>query len=230
MMALASVNKTVNAKPRYSRVIALIIVLIFLSGTNVYSIVSGSGVNTAVIRLLTLLPILAILYIYFGNFARGAFVAPELIALLLLATISLYWSIDRSITIKHLVPFLTTTSLMIMVASMLSLRSLFIMFGHIAAFTMYGSLIAVVLFSSARGAPPWDDVWIGVFGHKNGLGAASVTAILVAMPAAMLSTGKKKAYFMLAAVIGLLLMVITQSRSAQLFGLYLFCYWRPGWP
>ena len=207
-----------NIQNRFKQVSVLIIVLFFLSGTDIYTIITGSGGKTGMLRLLTLVPILVVVSLHFNHLVRGAFAAPELAALLLLVTLSVYWSIDRTITIKHLTPLLLTTSLAIVVASRLSLRDLFLTFGHIAAFTMYGSLVAVALFSSARGDPPWDDVWNGVFAHKNNLGAAGALAIVVAIPAAMLSTGKKKVYFVLAAVIGLVLMIVTQSRSAQLVG------------
>lgn len=217
-MSLSDEGGHTKSETQLGRITAFIAILIFLSGTDIYAIITGSGANTGELRFLTLIPIFAIIFLNFGYLVRGAIAAPELIALLLLATISVYWSIDRTITIKHLIPFLATTSLAIVVASMLSLRSLFIIFGYIAALTMIGSLIAVALFSAARGDPPWDDVWNGVFAHKNNLGAASVLAMLVAIPAAISTAGFKKVLFLFTAVIGLYLMVITQSRSAQLVG------------
>lgn len=217
-MAFATNEGNANFQSRFRPVTAFMIVLIFLSGTDIYAIITGSGANTGMLRFLTLVPIFAIASYNIGHIVRGLFVAPELAFLYIFVIMSALWSIDQSITIKHLIPLLATSSLAIIAASMLSMRSLLVMFGHVSALIMYGSLVAVLLFSSARGSPPWDNVWNGVFSHKNALGAASVTAILVAIPAAMYSTGFKRLYFSLTVAIGIYLVVVTQSRSAQLIG------------
>lgn len=195
-------------------------VLIFLVGTDVYPIFLGPGPTTALLGLLTLVPMAALTLLYFGSFLRGAFSVPELSALIALAAFSFLWSYSPGNTIERSVPLIVTSAFALMLASVLSLRSLVLLFAIVGALSMFVSLFAIATVPGARGIPPWEDTWNGIFNHKNGLGMASVLALIFSAGAVSISEGRQRWFFKLSCLAAIVLLIASESRSSQVVALF----------
>lgn len=190
--------------------------LIFLVGTNVYSIFLGPGGLGVRLGLVTLLPMLAITILYFGPFLRAAVAVPELSVLIILALLSAAWSYAPANTVERAIPLLITSAFAITLAGVLSLRALILLFAIVAALSMFGSLFAIATIPGARGIPPWEGTWNGIFNHKNGLGEASALAMIFTASAISITVGPARTFFIATFLVTLLLLIASESRSSQL--------------
>ena len=190
-------------------------ILIFLVGTNVYSLFLGPGGLSVRLELVTLLPMLAITILYFGPFLRAAVVVPELSVLIVLALVSAAWSYAPSNTVERAIPLLITSAFAMTLAGVLSLRALILLFAFVAALSMFGSQFAIVTIPGARGIPPWEDTWNGAFNHKNGLGEASLLATVFTASAISLTIGRARVFFVITFLMALVMIIASESRSSQ---------------
>lgn len=211
------------AKPRViehpnKRIHAAIVILMFLMGSDVFQIFLGLGGGSGLIKFVLLFPLLVIITTNFRHLTRSIFLMPELSALVALAILSVAWSVNPMNTLERGFPLLVTTSVAMVFGSMLSLRSLVVMLGFLASLVVFVSLIAIITVPSARGTPPWDDTWRGIFNHKNELGVASMFALLLSVSAAKITWGHLRRFFAVVAFGALLLLVASQSRTSQIIG------------
>lgn len=190
--------------------------LIFLVGTNAYPIFLGQGSLSVRLGLLTLLPMLGIIILYLGPFLRAVTAVPELSILITLALVSAVWSYAPSNTVERAIPLMITSGFAITLAGVLSLRSLILLFAIVAALSMFGSQFAIFTMPGARGIPPWENTWNGVFNHKNALGEASVLAMVFTASAVSITTGRVKYFFIATLLMAAFLMIASESRSSQL--------------
>ena len=195
--------------------------LIFLVGTNVYPIFLGPGGLGVRLGLITLLPMLAITLLYIGPFLRAAVAVPELSILIILALVSAAWSYAPSNTFERAIPLLVTSAFAMTLAGVLSLRALILLFAIVAALSMFGSQFAIATVPGARGIPPWESTWNGVFNHKNGLGEASALALIFTASAISITIGRARVFFIATFVMASFLMIASESRSSQIIVLLL---------
>lgn len=190
--------------------------LIFLVGSNFYHIFLGQGGLSGKLAWATLLPMMAITVLYFGPFLRAAVAVPEISILVTLALLSATWSYAPSTTVERAIPLIVTSAFAMTLAGVLSLRSLILLFAVVAAFAMFGSMIAIATIPGARGIPPWENTWNGVFNHKNALGEASVLAVIFSASAVSITKGRARAFFIATFLMALFLLAASESRSSQL--------------
>lgn len=189
--------------------------LVFLVGSNVYPIVIGQGSLSVQLGLLTLLPMLAVVILYFGPFLRGARAAPEITMVVVLVLITAIWSYLPANTIERAVPLFVTTAFAMTLGSVLSLRSLILVLALVGALSMFGSILVIVAVPGSQGIPPWENTWNGVFNHKNGLGSGSLWALIYASGAAMVTTKKTRMFYLATSATALFLLIASESRSPQ---------------
>ena len=193
-----------------------IILLVLLQGTGTLQVFLGAG---SLLRLLkTLLVVVMLTAVAFGlrHVLRTARAAPELLLLHVLAVGSAAWSVEPGLTLKAALPLLATCSFMLAIASAYSMRQILLLLGLVATWMAVASLVAVALVPSARGTPPWDDVWRGVFAHKNALGAASAFGLLLAANAALVSRGRLRLLLAAGALLNAMFLLGSESRTSQL--------------
>ncbi len=191
--------------------------LILLVGTDIFSLVMGGG-GIGGPKLLCYLSIFLLCGLHAGTLTRGALASPPLVLLVGLACISAVWSIDTSETLRRLTALLACTCIGILVGRGHSLRGLVLFFALLATATAWCSLIAIAGFPEARGTPPWDSTWRGIFNHKNGLGAAMAIGLPFALYAAIVTRGLSRKLFASGFAVSLLLLVASESRTSQIIG------------
>jgi exopolysaccharide production protein ExoQ len=196
---------------------AACILLLIAIGTDAFSIVLGVG--TGGLKFLCYLAILGLCGLHFGTMVRGVVAAVPLLLLLMLCCASVAWSIDPGETAKRLVALVSCTSLGVLIGAGHSLRGLVLFAALLSAVTALVCLLAIAGYPAARGAPPWDHTWRGVFNHKNGLGAACAAGLPFALWAAVTTRGRARAVHVAGAVAILLLLVASASRTSQIIGL-----------
>ena len=170
------------------------------------------------LKLICHLGMLMVCAVYARVMLSAAMSAPALVALVTLAATSVLWSVDPGLTMKRLLPLLACTAVAALIGQALSLRSLILFLGALAVLVAASSMIMIAIWPAARGAPPWDDVWRGVFNHKNGLGAASAILLPFALYAALVSEKAIRGLFAMGALLCLFLLVASASRTAQIIG------------
>lgn len=197
------------------RVVALAAVLVFLICSDAFKIVLGSGFPEGPVKfaLSAVMLIFALVNVRF--LLRSAFGAPELALLLMLTLVSVLWSLDPELTLKRTFQLYATSALAMVLASMLSMRSLMIALAVFAGLMMVASIVAIGLLDSARGSESWPDTWRGVFNHKNGLGAASAFSLILLSAAISLSKGWPRRVFVVLAILSVVLLVASESRTSQ---------------
>lgn len=195
--------------------VVFIVVVIFLVGADFFNVALGGGVVTASLKLLMMFPMIFWVGRNTRFLLRGLMAVPELSAMLALVLLSVLWSAYPGITLERLFPLFVTTSAAITLGSKVSLRTLIIALGILAAITVISSFVAVATIPSARGIPPWDTTWRGVFNHKNGLGSSCMFMLIYSSSAAILCQGRARTFFLLVAAGAGLLLVESESRTSQ---------------
>lgn len=199
--------------------ILFIVFAVFLNSTDLFSVALGGGGVASALDLLVLLPMIYWLGHNYGFLVRGMIAVPELTALLSLAAVSMVWSVDPSATAWRLFPLFVTTATAMTLGSRVSLRTLIVALGLLAAITAIACYVAVATLPSARGIAPWTTTWRGAFNHKNGLGASSMFMLISATSAAILCRGRAKAFFALAALGAAFLLFQSESRTSQVISI-----------
>ena len=193
-------------------VIAIVIMLTSALAQLVFDGIIPAGQIQLPIYLFALLFALA-----HGHFLlRAAFAAPELALLLGLVVLSIFWSVDPTLSAERAFQSLSLTLLAVTAGSLLSLSRLIQALASLGLVLMLGSLIAVILVPDARGSETWPDAWLGIFGHKNGLGANATLALIMAIGGVMVSRGTARWVFLFGALLALGLLFGSQSRTSQL--------------
>ncbi len=196
------------------------IIYLLLLGTDVMSIVLyGKGIAKR-IQVLLLLPILATTILYFRHLVRGAFASPEILILLCLAMLSVTWSDFQMHSLQRCIPLVVTTVFGLSLGSMMTLRGLMLFFAVFFAASMILAVGAIAALPQARGLPPWTDTINGIYLHKNGLGLASMMALLTSYHASQLFEGKLKLAFIATMYLALLLLIGSESRSSQIIAMF----------
>lgn len=213
---MRNLRKSVEEYQAKQHTILLIFCLMFLIGTDVIQTVVGPGGIGGPLRLLVLLPTYGLVLMNYRYLIRSIVAAPELALLVLIAAASVFWTETPSNTVRKLLPLLATTSLAMMIAATMSLKSLLRNFAVFGVFMALASLIAVMLFTDARGAEPWPNTWRGVFNHKNSLGAVSAVSLIVIAPVIATANGKQRRLFTLGAVLLAFMLFMSESRTSQM--------------
>lgn len=211
----------VRASTLYSvLLIGFITIVTFVVTTDAITIFVGQSRVVARLKYAFLLPLILITVLYLGRSLRGIAALPEVPLLVSLAAVSVLWSYQPLNTVERAIPLVVTTMFAITLASIFSLRNLIMVFAFIGASTMIGSIFAIATVPDARGIPPWENTWNGVFGHKNGLGAASVLALIFSLCAANISKGNQRRFFVFSLLLSLVLLVASESRSPQIIAIF----------
>ncbi|EYD74936.1 Exopolysaccharide production protein ExoQ [Rubellimicrobium mesophilum DSM 19309] len=200
-----------------------IVVLVVLGGTETIRTFAGAAAERS-LMLALLIPMVAITVLYTRHLVRTSLAVPELIVLHVFAVVSVSWSVAPHLTLIRALPLLVTSCFMLTIASMFSMRQVLLLLGAIATCTALASLLAVALIPSARGTPPWDTVWRGVFNHKNALGSSSSFGLLLAAGAALVSQGqgRLRKFLILGALLNAYLLLVSESRTSQITTIFGF--------
>lgn len=203
---------------------ALCLVMFILVGTDVVSVVVGEGSPLiAQLRLLSYLGIVGLSIAYHRVVVGALLAAPWLTALIGMACLSVLWSISPATTLRGLVHFLGCTALGLLLGRALSLRGLILFLARLALTIAVVSLIAVALFPSARGVPPWDYVWRGIFSHKNALGSGCAILLPLVTHAAFAERGARRLLFSVGTLGLLILLAASFSRTSQIIAGIALC-------
>ena len=203
-------------------IVSAAVCLIVISGTDAFNIVlDGHGIVRPLLWVM-LCPMLLIMAIYYRFTLSGAVASFEISVLILLTLLSFLWSLDPSNTIERAIPLIVTTCFAFMIASMTSQRSLILLLAATCCVMMFLSLASIAIFPQARGTPPWDTTWRGIFNHKNGMGAASALSLFMTYAAMKLSSGNTRRLFLAGFVASIALLYASESRTAQFVGLFSF--------
>ncbi|WP_343116285.1 O-antigen ligase family protein [Ostreiculturibacter nitratireducens] len=199
--------------------LAYVMAVIFLIGSDFFNIVIGPGPVTAGGRMAMLGLLVVWIVRNLPSLVRGLVSAPELTAFIGLAMISLLWSAYPEVTLDKLYSLVITTFAAMTLGGKVSLRTLFIALGILALYVVVASFGAIAAIPEARGIPPWDNAWRGVFNHKNGLGGASMFMLIYSSAAFMVTTGRARTMFLLVAIGSATLLLASQSRTSQILAL-----------
>ena len=204
----------------FRRVILVVcLMIVIIVGTDLLKIVLWGNTLANKLVILTLLPAMAITALYYRHLIRGAFAAPELAILAIWALISTTQSAMPMYSFERCVPVVLTTAFALFLGSVMSLRGLLLFMAAFYALVMILTMGAIATLPQARGIPPWGDTWNGIYMHKNGLGAACVMTMLTSFYAIGQVTGKLKVVFQATLVVGLLLLIASESRTSQVLAL-----------
>lgn len=193
--------------------------LITLVGTEIYFIFFGARPGTGPEVLATLLPLAGLVALFSRHLLRGAAASPELVALVLIAPISVLWSLHPPTTVERSVPLIIISSLGLVLGSLSTPRKLIFLFAGIGAFAMLASLMAILLVPDSQGIGSWENTWNGVYNHKNTLGSASMLALLNLSCAAALTRGRMRRLNLMLAALALMLLIGSESRTSQIMAL-----------
>ncbi|WP_170411353.1 O-antigen ligase family protein [Ruegeria atlantica] len=197
-------------------ILAVGMVVMLMIGTDFISIVLWQHPMAKKVEVILLIPLLAITLLYFKHFIRGVLASPEIALMVLFAVLSIVWSDYPRHTIQRCIPLVVTSAFALALGSMMSLRGLLLFISIFFAATMLLSLGAIIALPQARGIPPWDDVWNGIYVHKNGFGLAAALGMVSCYYASWQFTGRLKAVFVAGLVLSLFLLVMSQSRTSQI--------------
>ncbi|WP_170467448.1 O-antigen ligase family protein [Ruegeria arenilitoris] len=201
-------------------VLAFCLCLLVVIGTHFLAIVFWQKGIANKIGVLLLVPVLTITLLYFRHLIRGAVSSPEITLLVIFAFFSVFWSDFPRHSFERAVPLVVTTALGLMLASVMSLRGLLLFLATFYGIVILLAMAAIIALPQARGIPPWGNTWNGIFLHKNGLGTAGMFALLSCSYASGQFTGKLKTVFVAAAILGLFLLIASESRSSQIIALF----------
>ncbi|WP_282119681.1 O-antigen ligase family protein [Ruegeria atlantica] len=197
-------------------ILAVAFVVMLMIGTDFISIVLWQHPLAKKVEFLLLAPLLAITLLYFKHFIRGVLASPEISLMVLFAVLSIAWSDYPNHTIQRCIPLVVTSAFALALGSMMSLRGLLLFIALFFAAAMVLSLGAIIALPQARGIPPWDHVWNGIYVHKNGFGLAAAMGLVSCYYASWQFTGRLKAFFVAGVVLSLFLLVMSQSRTSQI--------------
>lgn len=201
-----------------SLVAVLALVMFLALGTGISYIVSGSVLFYRYTIYVSALSILLFAVLFIRLILSAAFINIYLAALITLVSASAIWSMDVATTIVRLPSFLACTLLGVLVGRAMSLRELTRFMSLLGAAVAVLCLAATALFPAARGAPPWDEAWRGIFLHKNDLGAACAITLPFVIHAVFRNTRPKRYLFAACSVVLLVLLFESESRTGQLIG------------
>lgn len=202
-----------------NKVYAFAVLLLILISTDFYSIVLSGAGYTGKLSFFTLVPMLALAMLYYRYLLRAIFASPEIVCLVLLAILSVVWSLTPGNSLERSFSLMVTTGFAMVLGSALSIRGLVYLLAGYGAAVMLLSMLAIVILPEARGQPPWEDTWNGIFNHKNGFGQASLVALLLMLGAQKMTQGNMRLFFKLVSLMALAFLIITESRTAQAIGL-----------
>lgn len=201
-------------------VVALVAILVMLICTDVYKRLTGGAFPDGPVTFGASVVMVGYALFNLRFLLRAAFAAPELALLLVLVLLSALWSLDPVLTLERTFQLYATSATAMLLASMLSVRSLMIALASIAGLLMVASLVAIMLVPEARGVDPWPNAWRGVFPHKNGLGASAALSLILIAAAISITTGGVRRAFVLLGVLSLVLLVASQSRTSQVIAVF----------
>lgn len=202
------------------RVAALAAVALIMVSTDVFNVVIGDPFPQGPVKFLINVAMIGFALFNVRFLLRAAFGAPELAFLLILALLSTLWSLEPVLTLERSFQLYANAALAMVLASMLSMRSLVLTLAMIAGFFMVASLIAIGLVPSARGVDPWPNAWRGVFGHKNGLGANAAISLILSSAAISITSRWTRRMFILLALLSFFLLMASQSRTSQVIAFF----------
>lgn len=202
--------------------IAFFSVILLVVTTDFIPILIGQGSTFVILQLAFLLPMIVFILLYFKSFLHSVFAMPELSILVFLTLLSSVWSYNPANTFERAIPLIVTSSFALTLASVLSLRSLIILFAITGALAIYISLIAVATVPAASGVPPWEDTWNGIFNHKNGLGINSLYATILSTGAYRVTNGKVRRFFLITIFASAFMLIVSESRSPQFVAILSF--------
>jgi exopolysaccharide production protein ExoQ len=197
--------------------VAAVTCLFLLMGTDILLIFFGE--NRSLVRAVIALCSLGIVIsgiVFHRTLLSAAAVDPFLTTLVALVCASVFWSVSPGNTAIRLPAFVTCTLLGMMTGRALSLRALIYFLASFGSLIALLSLAAIAAFPEARGAPPWEDTWRGIFGHKNGLGSACAMVLPFTVYAAVVAGGIRRYCYALGTIGLLVLLVASASRTAQM--------------
>jgi exopolysaccharide production protein ExoQ len=145
--------------------------------------------------------------------ARAALRNPLIPALVVLAAASYLWSEAPGLTLKRAAALAATTLFGAWLAARFSRRELL---GIVAAVLGAAAVASLALGALAPGigrSAAFDGAWLGVFGHKNGMGKAMVLAALVLLVRGRDASPGRRMRIALLLVTGALV-VLSRSTSA----------------
>lgn len=152
------------------------------------------------------------------EFARLIWNRKSLVVLLAWAGLSIVWSIDRRVTIRHFVALLFTSFIGIYFGIRYSLREQLRLISIALGIVIVSSLVACLAFpqyGTSSGNPFDEPAWQGVLSAKNNLATLLILAILISL-----------IYFFrrirpIQVVVGIILLfclvVLTQSKTALVY-------------
>lgn len=196
--------------------VALFIVLIFVIGSDILQMVMGPGGPASKLRFVLLVPMFGLVLVHLRQFLHALRAAPELTALIFLAILTMAWTVWPEETGKRLALMTATTFMAMTLASLLSLRGLILALGALAVLSATVSLLAIIAIPEARGIDPWPNTWRGAFNHKNGFGAVCAIGLISVTASSVLTRGWARLTFGAGAVLVLMLLIASDSRTAQL--------------
>jgi O-antigen ligase len=210
------------AEPRGLAAQALCLLAVVLVGTDVLAITFGSeSPLPGPIRWVGYLCIVATCFAYLRIVGAAAVCAPTLVALMLFVCASVTWSVDPAETARRLPSIVAPTLLGMLIGSALSVRGLVLCLAGLGVLVAVANLLAIAFVPEARGAPPWEDVWRGVFNHKNGLGGACAIVLPFMVYAALTVEGAwHRAVLFFGTVATLAILAASASRTAQITGTF----------
>ena len=200
--------------------VAIVAILVFIICTDVFKVVIGTEFPEGQVKFGVTVLMATFAFFHVRFLLRAAFGAPELAMLLILILLSTTWSLDPVLTLERTFQLYATSALAMVLASMLSMRGLMLALAAIAGVLMVASIVAIGLVDSARGAEPWPDTWRGVFYHKNGLGSISAVSLILLSAATSISKGWTRRVFVSLAILSVLLLVASESRTSQVIATF----------
>lgn len=201
-------------------ILAMCVVYLLIVGTDIVAIVLYKKGWTNPIAAVVLIPILATTMLYFRHLFRGAFASPEILGMVFLAVLSVAWSDFPMHSLERCVPLVVTTAFAFALGSMLSLRGFLLFLTIFFATAMVLAMLAIIALPQARGNPPWENTWTGIYVHKNALGLASMMALLSSYYAWQQFHGKLKFVFVITMTLAVLLLVASDARTSQVIALF----------
>ena len=147
--------------------------------------------------------------------ARAALRNPLVPALVGLAAVSYAWSEAPGLTLRRTAALAATTLFGLWLAARFSRREVLGLLAAVLAAAAVASLAVGLLAPELGRSAEFDGAWVGVFGHKNGMGKVMVLAALVLLvraPDAAPGRGARAALLLAAAA----LVLLSRSTSALL--------------
>jgi O-antigen ligase len=201
------------------RLLAVVGLILFGIVTDVFQVIGGPDYPAGRIKILFFPLLVLFVVLHLRHILRALFAVPELAALIILVIASIGWSIDPSASAEDIFRFLMTTGTVMTIASMVSFRRFLLSAATFAGIATLASIVAVVLFPSARGIDPWPDTWRGVFSHKNALGTFSTYALILTVAGAAISEGAMRRAMIIFAGASAVMLVASDSRTSQIIAI-----------